>query len=245
MESRRKKPVLVSLHALGGYLYGSVPFVDLLAKSRGIDLKKAGSKNVGAANLFSLSKSLPLATAAWTLDLSKGAMPPLIAKTVLRKDEKTARMAAAAGAVFGVAGQCWPIFLSFSGGRGVAPIIGASLILAPGLAPCLLAMMASARLARFLPVLKGEVRAEKRELLHLQTKHTKSGPLSVALAISLMPALCAVKGHEREVVLATAANAAIMLLRRLTAQPLPGKPGDQGVKRILINRLLYDRDTSG
>ncbi|MCL6437270.1 MAG: glycerol-3-phosphate acyltransferase [Rubrobacteraceae bacterium] len=242
MEYDAKKAAGIGAYALLSYLYGSVPFVALLAKKKNIDLKKTGSKNVGAANLFQSTKSPALALSGWLADLSKGALPPLLAKTILPiEDEKTEEILACSGATAGVAGQCWPIFLSFSGGRGVAPLIGASLMLAPRAMPVFLGTMASERILRILPPLTGEAGA--RGLLHRQTTRTRSGPLSVALAVCSLPLLCSVKGYDEKVVAGTAANAFVLLIRRATARPIPVRePREAGA--ILVYRLLYDRDTA-
>ena len=220
--------------AAASYAYGSLPFVHLIASSKGIDLRKVGSKNLGGANLWQSAGPTPGAT-GWLLDASKGALPPLLARKV-GLDEKTAAL----GAVLGVAGQCWPLFLGFSGGRGVSAVVGASWVLAPKEMPLFFGAMVTARLARFAPLLKEPENINKQELLRLQEKQTRMGPLSVGLAICALPLVAYLRDRPREVVAATAANAAVLLLRRATADPaeLAKRPDRLAA---IVNRLLYDR----
>ena len=65
------------LMLVGAYLLGSVPFAQVLARLKGIDLRKVGSGNVGAGNLTS-TVGLPWGIAAGVLDGLKGLVPVLI-----------------------------------------------------------------------------------------------------------------------------------------------------------------------
>ncbi|WP_273889089.1 glycerol-3-phosphate acyltransferase [Rubrobacter naiadicus] len=234
-----RRLALAASYALLSYLYGSVPFVALLAKKKNIDLKKTGSKNVGAANLFQSTKSPALALSGWLADLSKGALPPLLAKTILPiEDEKTEEILACSGATAGVAGQCWPIFLSFSGGRGVAPLIGASLMLAPGLVPYLFAAMTAGGSLRAVPLLIESGDKDLRQKMLLEGKNSRAVPLCVGLSIAAFPAAMLLRGYPKSRVAAASANALILFSRRVTAGGIPKGPGKA---RKLLNRLLYDR----
>jgi hypothetical protein len=223
--------------AAASYTYGSIPFVHLIASSKGLDLREVGSKNLGGANLWQSAGPAPGA-AGWMLDASKGALPPLLARR-LGLDETTAAL----GAVSGVVGQCWPLFLGLSGGRGVSAIVGASSVLAPREAPLFFGIMVAARLARFAPMLKEPGNINKQQLLSLQEKQTRMGPLSVGLAVCVLPLVVRLRGRPKEVVAATAANAAVLLTRRLTVN-LKEIGESKNRRSILIYRLLYDRDTA-
>ena len=109
-----------------GYLVGSVPFAFLLARRRGIDLRRAGSGNVGAANVFRTSGAADAVT-AFCLDAMKGALAVLIAQRVTT--EPTAPVAAGFAAVIA---HIHPIWLGFRGGKGVATAAGAFALLSPG-----------------------------------------------------------------------------------------------------------------
>jgi glycerol-3-phosphate acyltransferase PlsY len=108
-----------------GYLAGSIPFAFLLARRAGIDIRRSGSGNVGAANVLRT-------TGAWrgiatmALDVGKGAAAVLIADLT----SSAAGLVAAAGAA-AVVGHIYPVWLRFHGGKGVAVAAGVFAILAP------------------------------------------------------------------------------------------------------------------
>lgn len=115
--------------ALIGYLIGSVPFAFLVAWRRGgIDIRRQGSGNVGAANVQRTVGSRAAAVAA-LLDVAKGAVPVLLARST--GYDAAACAMAGAGAVVG---HVYPVWLSFRGGKGVATTFGACLVWAPPVA---------------------------------------------------------------------------------------------------------------
>ena len=210
----------------GSYAYGSLPFVRSLGLWGGVDLRKAGSGTVGGSNLW--QQAGPVAgTAGWFLDASKGALPPVVGRRLGLS--KTVR---ALGATAGVAGQCWPVFSGFDGGRGVSPILGAGAALAPRDLAFILPPMVAGCSLRALPLIKGS-----GDWARLRGGRSKAVPLSVGLGILGIPLLAALRGRRSEVVLATTANAALLFVRRATA-------GERGPGGALIYRLLYDRDTA-
>lgn len=110
---------------LVGYAVGSVPFAFLLARRAGIDVRMAGSGNVGAANVLRTSGT-PLGVAVMALDISKGAASVLVAYAAAG----TPYTMAAAGAA-AVVGHIYPVWLRFHGGKGVAVAAGVFGVLAP------------------------------------------------------------------------------------------------------------------
>ena len=110
----------------GAYVLGGVPFALLLARRvGGIDLRRAGSGNIGTSNVLRTTHPA-LACAVLALDMGKGAVVVLLADGA-GADEVT--QAAAAAAV--VVGHVWSVWLRFHGGKGVATAGGAFLVLAP------------------------------------------------------------------------------------------------------------------
>jgi glycerol-3-phosphate acyltransferase PlsY len=113
------------LPILLGYLAGSVPFAFLLARGAGIDVRIAGSGNVGAANVLRT-------TGAWrgfavmALDVAKGAAAVLLVSPAAGG----VSLAALAGAA-AVVGHIYPIWLRFHGGKGVAVAAGVFSVLSP------------------------------------------------------------------------------------------------------------------
>ena len=108
-----------------GYAMGSVPFAFLLARRAGIDVRVAGSGNVGAANVLRTT-GLPLGVTVMMLDIGKGAASVLTAYAAAG----TVSSMAAAGAA-AIVGHIYPVWLRFHGGKGVAVAAGAFAVLAP------------------------------------------------------------------------------------------------------------------
>ena len=110
---------------IAAYLIGSVPFAFLLARRRGIDLRLAGSGNVGASNVLRTS-GVPLAVLAMALDGLKGTLAVLLAQGV-----GSGSAAPVAAGVASVLGHVYSPWLRFHGGKGVATAAGAFSMLAP------------------------------------------------------------------------------------------------------------------
>jgi len=113
------------LAILLGYLAGSVPFAYLLARRVGIDVRVAGSGNVGAANVMRTTGT-GRAIAVMSLDVAKGAAAVALAQLA----SGGAALAAATGAA-AVVGHIYPVWLRFHGGKGVAVAAGVFAVLAP------------------------------------------------------------------------------------------------------------------
>ncbi|TJZ84883.1 glycerol-3-phosphate 1-O-acyltransferase PlsY [Paracoccus hibiscisoli] len=104
--------------AIFGYLLGSVPFGLVITRALGLgDLRQIGSGNIGATNVLRTgNKGAALATLL--LDSGKGAIAVLLARHF--GGETAAEMAGAAAFL----GHCFPIWLRFKGGKGVATFLG-------------------------------------------------------------------------------------------------------------------------
>ncbi|MBS1712888.1 MAG: glycerol-3-phosphate 1-O-acyltransferase PlsY [Armatimonadetes bacterium] len=124
---RRSALILAALY-LGSYLLGSVPFGLLVGLTKGIDLRQVGSGNIGATNVFrTLGKKAGLL--AFALDVLKGVVPPVVARTALQgvvTDAQRADHVVLVGVV-AVLGHTFSPFLKFKGGKGVATGFGALL----------------------------------------------------------------------------------------------------------------------
>lgn len=107
-----------------GYLAGSIPFGLILTQAAGLgDIRKIGSGNIGATNVLRTGNR-KVAAATLVLDALKAAIPVLAARYFWGED---AAMLAAVGAFLG---HCFPVWLGFKGGKGVAVMIGSLLSLA-------------------------------------------------------------------------------------------------------------------
>lgn len=112
---------LLLLAAAGGYLFGSIPFGLVLTRLAGLgDIRDIGSGNIGATNVLRTGRK-DLALATLILDSGKAGMA-CIAFTLL---VSTPAGLVAAGAAF--LGHCFPVWLKFNGGKGVATFLGALL----------------------------------------------------------------------------------------------------------------------
>jgi acyl phosphate:glycerol-3-phosphate acyltransferase len=106
------------LWGLMGYLLGSVPFGVLITRAMGLgDLRQIGSGNIGATNVLRTGNR-GAALATLLLDASKGAVAVLIARAFVPED--AVQLAGAMAFV----GHCFPIWLRFRGGKGVATFLG-------------------------------------------------------------------------------------------------------------------------
>lgn len=107
------------------YLLGSAPSGFLLGYFAGVDVRKAGSGNVGATNVARVAgKKLGVLTLL--LDAAKGFLPVYLAREIGLGDGVTGLVALGA-----FLGHLYPVFLKFQGGKGVATALGALLALVP------------------------------------------------------------------------------------------------------------------
>ena len=106
-----------------GYLCGSVPFGLILTSFTGAgDLRSIGSGNIGATNVLRTGRK-GIAAATLLLDMGKGIVAVLVARHVWPGSEALSALGA-------VLGHCFPIWLRFRGGKGVATTMGVALALA-------------------------------------------------------------------------------------------------------------------
>jgi glycerol-3-phosphate acyltransferase PlsY len=171
---------------LVGYGLGSTPFAWLLARRWGArDLRRIGSGNVGAANVFRAS-GVTAGVLVAILDVAKGAASVVVAE----------RMGGGAGAsalagMAAIVGHIYPVWLQFRGGKGVATACGVFAILTP------------AAVAPALAVFIGTVWI---------TKYVSLG--SVLASLALPPIAYATGSPEPVVLVACAASALIVFRHR-------------------------------
>ena len=166
-----------------GYLAGSVPFAFLLARRAGIDVRFAGSGNVGATNVMRTTGTRR-AILVMLLDVAKGVLAVVLALVTHAGVTLTALAAAAA-----VVGHIYPVWLRFRGGKGVAVAAGVFGVLTP-IATALAASL-------FLVIVWA-------------TRYVSLG--SIAATVALPPAAW-MTGEPKAVVLAAAGSGALILFR--------------------------------
>lgn len=110
---------------VAAYLIGSIPTGLLLGKAYGIDVRKEGSGNIGATNLYrTVGRKVGIITLLG--DCLKGLLPVLFIKHSALPPELAAWVGLAA-----FCGHVFSVFLKFRGGKGVATALGVFLALAP------------------------------------------------------------------------------------------------------------------
>lgn len=117
-----------ALTMLVGYILGSIPFGVILTRLGGAgDLRAIGSGNIGATNVLRTGRK-GLAAATLLLDLGKGAFAVWLGSRMLPGDPLV--NGGAMAGVMAFIGHCYPVWLRFKGGKGVATMMGVCLALA-------------------------------------------------------------------------------------------------------------------
>ncbi len=171
------------LTVLLGYLAGSVPFAFLLARRAGIDVRIAGSGNVGATNVLRTTGT-GRAAAVMALDVAKGALAVLLAHLSNAGATTTAVAGTAA-----VVGHIYPVWLRFHGGKGVAVAAGVFSVLTP--------MATAVACGLFLLIVRA-------------TRYVSLGSLAATVAL---PPAAWLSGASTTVVAASSCTAALILFR--------------------------------
>ncbi|MFC1645648.1 glycerol-3-phosphate 1-O-acyltransferase PlsY [Candidatus Omnitrophota bacterium] len=107
------------------YLFGSIPFSFILAKTlKNVDLRKVGSGNIGATNLARVA-GYKIGAIGLLLDISKGIIPIIFfadaTSTSLNLSTDSLRLILG---IASISGHNWTIFLKFKGGKGIATTFG-------------------------------------------------------------------------------------------------------------------------
>jgi glycerol-3-phosphate acyltransferase PlsY len=115
------------LFLIAAYLIGAIPTGLLLTRLTGNgDIRKAGSGNIGATNVYrTAGRKLGVLTLIG--DALKGLLPVLFASAVLHFPPLQLGLVAIAAFI----GHCYPVYLGFKGGKGVATALGIYLVLSP------------------------------------------------------------------------------------------------------------------
>jgi len=112
--------------AIAGYLLGAIPFGLLVARRAAhVDVRQVGSGNIGATNV-ARAAGKRVAVLVLLLDVLKGYVPVALAEALLGDPRWAAGVGMAA-----FLGHCFPVYLRFRGGKGVATALGVALALAP------------------------------------------------------------------------------------------------------------------
>ena len=136
------------LSIIVGYLVGSIPFAWLVARWWGTDdLRRVGSGNLGAANVLRVS-GVTAGLLVTVLDMAKGAVSVLVAERLIGGGLQPAVVGLAA-----IVGHVFPVWLGFSGGKGVATACGVFALVSPlALVPALVVFITAVWITRYVSV---------------------------------------------------------------------------------------------
>jgi glycerol-3-phosphate acyltransferase PlsY len=116
---------------VASYFMGSIPFGLLIGKKMGVDVRGVGSGNIGATNVArNLGKKV--GALVLLLDALKAAIPTFTAKMLVSRGELSIEFLALV-AIAAIIGHCYPVWLKFRGGKGVATSLGVFLVIDPAL----------------------------------------------------------------------------------------------------------------
>ncbi|PID72717.1 MAG: acyl-phosphate glycerol 3-phosphate acyltransferase [Desulfobulbus propionicus] len=136
------------LYGVIAYCIGAIPFGLVVSRGSGIDIRKQGSRNIGATNVARL---LGKKMGALTLlcDVLKGFFPILLASLLMNGKPNADLVIPLCGAA-AVVGHMFPVYLKFKGGKGVATGLGVFLFLSPlAIIGCLAVFVAAVYLSGF------------------------------------------------------------------------------------------------
>jgi glycerol-3-phosphate acyltransferase PlsY len=203
---------------LYAYLTGSVPTAYLIARLvKGIDLRCYGSGNVGGTNLVHHVGKWWLIPLGLFEVFIKGGSPVVIGQYFLGLERGSTELIIAP--LLAVAGHNWSMFLKFQGGRGLAVVGGTLLALAP-------------------PVLAGFL-----AVFSVGWLITRSSGVWTLLALALLPFWSVIANEPSVVTWYCIEIFVLIALKRLLSNWTP-LPQDLPRTRVLLNRLLLDRDVS-
>jgi len=183
--------MLGPLSALLAYLLGSIPFGYLIVRwQKGTDVRATGSGSIGATNVMrSLGVTGFLAT--FILDVGKGSVAVLLAARLTAHDPRWIAVAATVA----ILGHCFPVWLTFRGGKGVATGVGVFIALAPiqvGLAVAIFAVV----VATWRYVSLGSVTAAAAFPIILYFLKEPPPPLPIVLGAATGAAIIIAKHHS-------------------------------------------------
>ena len=119
---------------IAAYLIGAIPTGVILTRlAGGEDIRNAGSGNIGATNVYRVA-GRKLGVITLIGDCLKGAVPTLLAQQTFHFPETGVALVALAAFI----GHCYPVYLGFKGGKGVATALGIFLVLSPLSVLCVL-----------------------------------------------------------------------------------------------------------
>lgn len=178
---------------LAAYLIGSIPTGYLVGRRKGVDVRQQGSGNIGATNV-ARTLGRKLGVLVLVLDALKGVAPLVVWRAAdlgsrIHLGGPLAPYLFTAVGFAPIAGHCFPIWLRFRGGKGVATALGVFAVADPAVVGIGVALFA---------------------LLYAATRIVSIGSLSAAIAI---PAAAALLGRPGPMIALAAAGAVVVIAK--------------------------------
>ena len=223
---------------LGAYLLGSIPSGYVIGKLvAGIDIREYGSGNVGSSNVIAhVGKMTGVAQGLLFDGFLKGYAPIFLGRHVLEVD----LWAQCAAGLVAIVGHNWSPFIGFTGGRGVATAMAATLALDFWIEMSVMGAVSAVGLTLI-----------ARETGFWTFVSILAFPMiAFALATAAptlpdsLPAASGLVDKPTEYILASVCVSVILLGKRLTAN-WESPRNEYGFARVMVYRLLWDRDVPG
>src|SRR3989449_5311784 len=211
--------VIDALAVVASYLLASISFPFWIARAKGIDLRAFGSQKLGGSNLAKAVTPLH-GVAGGLLDGAKGFAAVLVARALGLPLETQLLCGLAA-----IAGQMWPVFHQFDGGRANATTWGFQL------AADFIAFFIAWIPVIVAAVLRITVRPRPKRLL----------PLANLLSYGVFPAVIWEQEGVTPTVLAGVVALALIVIRRLTAGIGEDLATGAPAVKVILNRAFFDR----
>lgn len=216
---------------LGSYLLGSLPFMYIMGRLKGVDLREHEDMHIALwRNVGRMQGLLGV-----FLDFAKGAIVVVAARSAGFEPGWVGFAGVAA-----VAGQMWPVFMKFDGEKGNSIGLAMSATLATKASLIAMVVMATGLLIRTIPRLR-QPNQSASERLKFGGPPSNSLPVGMAVGFAVLPPAAWVMGQPWEVIVALAGLFVLIMVRRATAGISEDLRQPSGKRSMLLNRLLYDR----
>jgi len=204
---------------IAAYLLGSVPMSQLVAGWYRLDLRKLGTGQVGAGNLWRL-KSWRVGLPVGIFDFGKGLLMVWLAAWAGLDIPQQILVGAAA-----IIGHNWSVFLRFHGGRGIGTTIGVISVL-----PLVNDMAPWPTVTFLIIIIAGSL-------------IIRSSPVAALLGSMLLPLVSWASHEPASVTLSLLVIPVIIVIKRMTV-PFSSEAASIHKRDVLLNRFIFDRDIS-
>jgi glycerol-3-phosphate acyltransferase PlsY len=216
---------------VGAYVLGSFPFIYLLGRLNGVDLRESEDMHIALwRDVGRLQGFIGV-----VFDFAKGVIAVVVARAVGFDDGWIAFAGVAA-----VAGQMWPVFMKFQGEKGNSTGVAMSGALDPASLLIAAVPMATGFLVRTVPRFRQREQSLD-ERLKFGGPPSLSLPVGMASGFAVLPLAAWGWGRPWEMVVAFAGLFLLIMLRRVTDGLREHLRQPSGKRRMLLNKFLFDR----